>query len=240
MFCVESWIIDISCSFTVLCHLSTSCRLHQATIALLIDSSFSSSCYSAYFHFCIFVAFCLRPASFYNPMTSYFSSNSRSSFLVLCNSHFSYISLYVVFKSITMFIYLNRLFISLVAMDTFCKSYGATDLASLHYVIFIESFAILRMEVVSFDFEQSTNNSIDKMIEEKTDDPFCSLKNISLPPFCCIKKLMKFNSKTYHVTFWSTSLNCKVSATSFVHNKFYHNKFILIIFLLQTYILKFT
>jgi hypothetical protein len=75
-----------------------------------------------------------------------------------------------------MFIYLNRLFISLVAMDTFCKSYGATNLASLHYVTFIEPFAILPMEAMPFDFEYFRNNSIDKMIDEKIDDPFLLLE----------------------------------------------------------------
>jgi hypothetical protein len=63
-----------------------------------------------------------------------------------------------------------------VAIDTFYKSYGATDLASLHYVTFIEPFAVLPTETLSFDFEKFTNNSIKQMIEEKINDHFLLLE----------------------------------------------------------------
>jgi hypothetical protein len=109
-----------------------------------------------------------------------------------------------------MFICLNKLFIYLVAMDPFCKLYGTTDLASLHYVTFIEPFAVLPMDALSFDSEQFTNNSINKPIEEKTMALSCSSKNIFSPPFYCIKKLMKFSSKTYRMKFSSSSQHVKL------------------------------
>jgi hypothetical protein len=56
---------------------------------------------------------------------------------------------------------------SLVAMDHFCKTYVETDLASLHYITFIEPLTICPMEAKSFDSDQFTNNSINKVIEEK-------------------------------------------------------------------------
>jgi hypothetical protein len=58
------------------------------------------------------------------------------------------------------------LYISLVAMDTFC------DLASVHSVIFIEPFAISLSEALCFDSEQFTNTSINKLIEAKPKDHF--------------------------------------------------------------------
>jgi hypothetical protein len=56
--------------------------------------------------------------------------------------------------------------ISLVAMNTFC------DLASLHYVTIIESFAVSPSEALCFDSEQFMNTSINKLIEAKLKDPF--------------------------------------------------------------------
>jgi hypothetical protein len=75
-----------------------------------------------------------------------------------------------------MFICHNGLFISLVAMNHFCKSYAKTDLATLYYVIFIEPLAVFPMETQSFDYKQFTNNSINKVIEAKTNDPFVLLE----------------------------------------------------------------
>jgi hypothetical protein len=75
-----------------------------------------------------------------------------------------------------------------------------------------------------FDFKQITNNSIDMVIESKTNDPVMHH---------CIgvqKTLMKFSSKTCHMKFLSFSHKCKISCTFFIHNKVYHNKLILIIF----------
>jgi fucose permease len=56
--------------------------------------------------------------------------------------------------------------ISLVAMNTFY------NLASLHYVIFIEPLAISSSEASCFDSEQFTNTSINKLIEVKPKDTF--------------------------------------------------------------------
>jgi hypothetical protein len=52
------------------------------------------------------------------------------------------------------FVCLNNLYKFLVAMDPFCKSYAEIDLASLHYVTFIEPLVIIPMESLSFGFEQ--------------------------------------------------------------------------------------
>jgi hypothetical protein len=86
---------------------------------------------------------------------------------------------------------------------------------------------------MSFDFDQFTKNSINKVIEEKTNDHFYSSKNISLLPFWCIKKLMNCNLKICHMKFLSSSQNHKVSAKIFVNHKFYHINFILTIFRLK-------
>jgi hypothetical protein len=63
-----------------------------------------------------------------------------------------------------------------VTIDPFCKSCVKTDLASLHYVSFIEPLAIFPTKALSFDSEQFMNNSINKVIEEKTNDPFLLLE----------------------------------------------------------------
>jgi hypothetical protein len=125
-------------------------------------------------------------------------------------------------------------------MDPFCKSYVENDLVSLHYVTFIEPLAIFPTEALSFDYKQFTNNSINKVIEAKRNDSSYYSKNIFSLSFCCTKNLMKFNSKTCHMKFSSSSYNYKVSAKRFVHNKVYHNKCILIILVLQMYIVKVT
>jgi hypothetical protein len=49
-------------------------------------------------------------------------------------------------------------------MDVFYKSKVDTDLASLHYVTFIEMLAIFPTETLS-DSEQFTNNSMKNVIE---------------------------------------------------------------------------
>jgi hypothetical protein len=59
-----------------------------------------------------------------------------------------------------------------MAMDLFCKSCVETDLASLHYVTFIEPLVVFPTEALSFNFEQFTNNSINKVIESITNDHF--------------------------------------------------------------------
>jgi hypothetical protein len=57
-------------------------------------------------------------------------------------------------------------------MNTLYKSYVDTNLASLHYITFIEPFAISPKEALSFGSEQFTNTSINKFIEPKDKDPF--------------------------------------------------------------------
>jgi hypothetical protein len=57
-------------------------------------------------------------------------------------------------KYIFMSICLNRLFISLVLMDRFCKTNTKTDLATLHYVAFIEPLTVFPTKAMSFDSEQ--------------------------------------------------------------------------------------
>jgi hypothetical protein len=67
------------------------------------------------------------------------------------------------------------LFISLMAMDPFCKSCVTTDLASLHYITFIEPLVVFSTEAPSFDSKQFKNISINKENESKTEDPFLLL-----------------------------------------------------------------
>jgi hypothetical protein len=57
-------------------------------------------------------------------------------------------------------------------MNIFCKLCDDIDLASLHYVIFIQLIAISSNEVMSFGSEQFINTSINKLIEPKDKDPF--------------------------------------------------------------------
>jgi hypothetical protein len=66
--------------------------------------------------------------------------------------------------------------ISLVAMDHFYKSYAKTDLALLHYVTFIEPLAVSTTEMLSFDFDEFTSNSMKKVIERNINDPFVLLE----------------------------------------------------------------
>jgi hypothetical protein len=64
----------------------------------------------------------------------------------------------------------SRLVIILAAMNSFCQTHG--DLASLHYIAFIEPLAGFPTEVVSFNSQKFTSTSINKMIEAETKDPF--------------------------------------------------------------------
>jgi hypothetical protein len=140
---------------------------------------------------------------------------------------FAYNYLYILFKSIILFVCLNRFFISLVAMEPSCKTYVETDMVSLHYVTFIEPLAICLTEALSFDSDQFTKNSINKVIEEKTNDPFLLLQEHLSTAFFVYKKLMNYNSMICRMKFSSSSQNHKVSAKIFVNHKFYHNNFIL-------------
>jgi hypothetical protein len=64
------------------------------------------------------------------------------------------------------------MFKSLVAMDYFYKSCVETDLATLHYVTFIESFNVLPTEPLSFDSAHFTSNYTNKVFESNINDPF--------------------------------------------------------------------
>jgi hypothetical protein len=81
-------------------------------------------------------------------------------------------------------------------MCPFYKSYAKTDLVSLHYVTFIQSLVVMPTESLSFSSEQFMNNSITKLIEEKTNDHFILLEGHFFDAFLLQKKIMKFNSKT--------------------------------------------
>jgi hypothetical protein len=118
---------------------------------------------------------------------------------------FAYNYLYIIFKLIILFVYLNRLFISLVAIDPSCKTYVENDLISLHYVTFIELLAICPTETLSFDSDQFTNNSINEVIEEKTNDPFLLLEEHFFTAFLVYKKLMNYNLKIYRMKFSTPS-----------------------------------
>jgi uncharacterized membrane protein len=106
-----------------------------------------------------------------------FSSFVKHSYSLLI---FSYHSLYILLRSIIMFICLNRLSISLIAMNTFFKSYVDTDLAWLHYATFIEPIVISPNEAISFDSELFMNTFINKFIEAKNQIPFSALRRTFL------------------------------------------------------------
>jgi hypothetical protein len=57
-------------------------------------------------------------------------------------------------------------------MDSSCKTYVETDLASLYYVTFIAPLAVCPTEALSIDYDQFTNNTINKVIEEIDYDQF--------------------------------------------------------------------
>jgi hypothetical protein len=63
-----------------------------------------------------------------------------------------------------------------VTINTICKSYTVTDLASLYYVNFIEALVVSQSEARSFDSKQFTNTSINKLIQRKTKDFFLLFK----------------------------------------------------------------
>jgi hypothetical protein len=117
-----------------------------------------------------------------------------------------------------------------MAIDPFCKSCIKTDLTSLHYVTFMEPLAIFPIEALPFDSKQFTNNSINKVVESKTEESFLLLEEHIFAAISLYKNLMKFNSETYHMKFLSYSHKCKYSSKIFVHNKVYYNKLIVLIF----------
>jgi hypothetical protein len=83
-------------------------------------------------------------------------------------------------------------------MDCLCKSNVETDFITLHYVTFIEPLAIFPTEVMSFDFEKFMNNSINEVIEAKTNDSFLLLD--SSAQFGCTKKFeVQFENISHEV-----------------------------------------
>jgi hypothetical protein len=52
-------------------------------------------------------------------------------------------------------------------MDYFYKTDTETNLATLHYLAFIEALTLSSKEALSFDSKQFTNNTNNKVIEEK-------------------------------------------------------------------------
>jgi hypothetical protein len=120
-----------------------------------------------------------------------------------------------------LFLCLNRVLLSLMKMDHFYKSYAKTDLASLHYVTFIESLAIFSTEALSFDFDDFTVNFMKKVIEGNINNSFILLEEHFFDAILLYKKIMRWNLKTCHMK----------------HNKVYRIKFIIITFVLHMYIL---
>jgi hypothetical protein len=82
------------------------------------------------------------------------------------------------------------------------------------------------LQSLSFGSDQFMNNSVTKLIEEKTNDPFILLGEHFFVAFLLQKNIMKFNLKTSHMKNLSFSQNHKMSDNIFVHNKVYLNKFI--------------
>jgi hypothetical protein len=72
---------------------------------------------------------------------------------------------------------LHRLYIPLVVMNYFYKSYIEADLAMLHYITFIEPLAGSPMKALSFDSNALTTNSMKKVIEGNINDPFIILED---------------------------------------------------------------
>jgi hypothetical protein len=62
-----------------------------------------------------------------------------------------------------------------MAIDLFYKSCIKTDF-SLHHVTFIEPLTVFPTEAMSFDSEQFTNNSINKVVKSKPEDLFLLLE----------------------------------------------------------------
>jgi hypothetical protein len=74
-------------------------------------------------------------------------------------------------------------------MDRFSKINTETDLAKLHYVAFIDPLIVSPTEALSFDSEQFTNNSNNKVIEAKTIDNFLLLEEHFITIVLLYKKI---------------------------------------------------
>jgi hypothetical protein len=84
---------------------------------------------------------------------------------------------------------LHRLYISLVVIDYFYKSYAKTDLATLHYVTFIESLVVSPTEALSFDSDTLTSSSMKKVIEGNINASFVLLEEHFLDIVLLYKKI---------------------------------------------------
>jgi hypothetical protein len=125
----------------------------------------------------------------------------------------------------------------LVAMDSSCKTYVKTDLASLHYVTFIEPLVVCPTEALSFELQLVYKQHHQQGDWRKNERLFHAPQRTLLCRLLGVKKLMNLNSNICHMKFSSSSQNYKVSDKMLVNNKYYHCKVMLIIFLLQTCIL---
>jgi hypothetical protein len=74
-------------------------------------------------------------------------------------------------------------------MDSSYKIHVETDLASLHYVTFIELLAICPTNALSFESDQFTNNNINKVIEDKINEPFILNEEHFFTAFLVLKTL---------------------------------------------------
>jgi hypothetical protein len=74
-------------------------------------------------------------------------------------------------------------------MDHFYKTNTETDLATLHYVAFMEPLTLFSMEALSFDSKQFMNNSINKVIEVERTDHFLLIEEHFIITVFCIEKV---------------------------------------------------
>jgi hypothetical protein len=69
------------------------------------------------------------------------------------------------------------------------------DLATLHYVTFIEPFGVFSIEPLSFNSEQFMNNSISNIFESKLNDPFLLFEEHFFAVVLLYKKSYKMQFK---------------------------------------------
>jgi hypothetical protein len=136
---------------------------------------------------------------------------------------------------------LSRIFKSLVVMDYFYKSYVETDLATLHYVNFIEPFNVLPTEPLSFDSAHFTSNYTNKVFESNINDPFLRFEEHFFAAVMLYRKNTKVQFEDMpHEVLEFFFHKYKISGTLYFHNKVYQNMLLLIILILQMCIVKFT
>jgi hypothetical protein len=85
--------------------------------------------------------------------------------------------------------------LSLVPVDRFCKTDTETDLTTLHYMTIIEPLTVSSKEALSLDSKQFTNNSNNKVIEEKQPTIFYKVQFKSLS-----NEVLEFFSEPKSVT----------------------------------------